>query len=140
MTVDGKNPSRVVLPASRPAVLTEIVAAPSQHPMLGRINREGRMTENGRGACRYGIEAQIKLRRRMESAATSAISDLSLTGFRVRTHMKLAVGSDLSISLPGIEPRWATVVWVREFEAGCSFHEPLHVAVLDNLISSATPR
>lgn len=96
------------------------------------------MTDDGRGAVRYSIDAQIKLRRRMETAASSSITDLSLSGFRVRTHMKLSVGSDLSVSLPGLEPRWATVTWVRDFEAGCSFHEPLHVAVLNNLISSAT--
>jgi len=92
------------------------------------------MTEDGRGAIRYSIDATIRLRRRMEPSASSAISDLSLTGFRVRTHLKLGAGSDISITLPGLEPRWAKVAWVRGFEAGCTFHEPLHRAVLDNLI------
>ena len=92
------------------------------------------MEVDGRRAFRHGIAAQVKLRRRMETASSSTVSDLSLTGFRIRTHMKLTSGSDISLILPGLEARWAKVVSVRGFEAGCSFHEPLHQAVLGNLI------
>lgn len=93
--------------------------------------------ENERGASRHNIDAQIKVRRRMEPAATSSISDLSISGFRVRSHMKLTVGIDLSVNLPGLEPKWATIVWVRGFEAGCRFHEPLHPSVVENIIRRA---
>jgi hypothetical protein len=98
------------------------------------------MGEDGRQAIRHGITAQVKLRRRMEPASSSTVSDLSLTGFRIRTHMKLTSGSDISLILPGLEARWARVVWVQGFEAGCSFHEPLHQAVLSDLIRRAAVR
>ena len=95
------------------------------------------MNDDGRQAIRHGITAQVKLRRRMEPSVTSVVSDLSLTGFRIRTHMKLSAASDISITLPGLESRWARVVWVRGFEAGCSFHEPLHQAILDDIVRRA---
>lgn len=92
------------------------------------------MPDEGRQSDRKELHAQIKVRRRMEPASTSTVSDLSLTGFRVRTHMKLSVGAELSVTLPGLAPRWAEVVWVRGFEAGCRFKEPLHQAVFDSLV------
>ena len=97
------------------------------------------MEDDGRRTVRHEVTAQVKLRRRMEPSAAASISDLSLTGFRIRTHMKLTAGIDISVTLPPLEARWATVVWVQGFEAGCSFHEPLHQAVLDDLVRRAHP-
>ncbi|WP_176599361.1 MULTISPECIES: PilZ domain-containing protein [Sphingobium] len=92
------------------------------------------MGDDGREAIRHAITAQVKMRRRMEHSVASSVSDLSLSGFRLRTHMKLAAGCDIALTLPGLEARWAKIVWVRGFEAGCRFHEPLHPAILDDLI------
>lgn len=61
------------------------------------------MEEDGRWAVRHGITAQVKLRRIMEPSGTSSVADLSLTGFRIRTHMKLSSGSEISLTLPGLE-------------------------------------
>ncbi|WP_443019156.1 PilZ domain-containing protein [Sphingobium sp. EP60837] len=73
----------------------------------------------------------------MEPSSSSTVSDLSLTGFRIRTHMKFTSGSDISLTLPGLGARWAKVAWVPGFEAGCSFDEPLHQAVLDDVLRRA---
>lgn len=65
------------------------------------------MGDDGREAVRHAITAQVKMRRRMEHSVASSVSDLSLSGFRLRAHMKLAAGCEIALTLPGLEARWA---------------------------------
>jgi len=48
---------------------------------------------------------------------------------------RLHVGEGVWITLPGLPPRQAKVVWTDLSEAGCVFTEPLHAAVFDAIIS-----
>lgn len=82
----------------------------------------------------------VKLRRQGESWFKSRITDMSLTGFRLLSFVKLRVGMDVWIMFPGFEGRKATVTWVANHEAGCVFETPLHPAIFDHIIRMSDPR
>ncbi|MBB6124235.1 PilZ domain-containing protein [Sphingobium subterraneum] len=83
---------------------------------------------------RWPVDVKIKLRKPMEQNVTARISDLSPTGFRLHTHNKLLLGTNLWISLPGFDSKKAIVRWTRDFEAGCQFeaaiYEPIFLHML----------
>ena len=86
---------------------------------------------------RQNVQITVKLRRPGESWFSSRISDLSVTGFRLQTFVKLQEGMDLWIMLPEFEGRRAEVMWVRDHEAGCNFERPLHPAIFDHIVKAA---
>jgi len=95
---------------------------------LTELERRGRLAE------RRDVVISVKVRRPGETWFTSNIADMSLTGFRLHSFMKLTVGSELWIMLPGFEGRRARVQWVRAHESGCTFERPLHPAIFDYII------
>ncbi|MDX3911271.1 MAG: PilZ domain-containing protein [Sphingobium sp.] len=90
-----------------------------------------------RSDTRHKVQITVKLRRPGESWFTSRISDLSATGFRLQTFVKLSEGMELWIMLPGFEGRRAQVMWVVDHEAGCTFERPLHPAIFDHIVKVA---
>lgn len=94
-------------------------------------------TRKQRLAERRHVQIGVKVRRPGETWFTSDIADLSISGFRLQSFMKLNVGSELWIMLPGFEGRRARVLWTRGHEAGCTFERPLHEAILDHIVRLA---
>ncbi|EQB09598.1 hypothetical protein L288_05440 [Sphingobium quisquiliarum P25] len=88
----------------------------------------------GRQAARRHLLVPVKVRRPGETWFRSKVADLSVTGFRLQSFMKLASGDSLWIMLPGFEGRRALVLWTRGHEAGCQFERPLHPAILDHIV------
>lgn len=103
--------------------------------MSAELNTD--QNRNGRGAERINVLIGVKVRRSGESWFSSRIADLSVSGFRLDSFLKLTVGSDLWIMLPGFEGRRATVLWTRGHEAGCAFEAPLHPAIFDHIARRA---
>ena len=64
------------------------------------------------------------------------VYDLSTDGFRIETYVGVHEGKLVWLTLPGIEPREAEVMWVKGDFAGCRFKQPLHDAVLQMVASS----
>jgi hypothetical protein len=89
-----------------------------------------------RAAERRHVQIAVKVRRPGETWFTSRITDVSVTGFRLQSFMKLTIGSDLWIMLPGFEGRRARVLWTRGPDSGCAFERPLHPAILDHIVSA----
>lgn len=92
-------------------------------------DRKGRLAE------RRHVQIAVKVRRPGETWFTSRITDVSVSGFRLQSFMKLTIGSDLWIMLPGFEGRRARVLWTRGPESGCAFERPLHPAILDHIVA-----
>jgi hypothetical protein len=88
----------------------------------------------GRAAERRHVLIGVKVRRPGEPWFTSRIADVSISGFRLQSFMKLSAGSELWVMLPGFEGRRAKVLWARGPEAGCAFERPLHPAILDHIV------
>jgi hypothetical protein len=84
---------------------------------------------------RRGISAKVQYRRSTVRMAGVTL-DLSCHGVRIAAIERLRVGEVLWITLPGLEPRRATVKWVDRFDIGCEFDEALHPAVLERMFSS----
>ncbi len=94
------------------------------------------MKRSARMAERANVLIPVRVRRPGESWFKSRIADLSTTGFRLQSFMKLNVGGDVWVMLPGFEGRRAQVLWTRGHEAGCAFERPLHPAIFEHIIRS----
>jgi hypothetical protein len=82
----------------------------------------------------------VRVRRKGESWFKSRITDMSLSGFRLLSFVKLRVGMEVWVMFPGFEGRRATVTWTASHEAGCAFETPLHPAIFDHIVRmSDTP-
>lgn len=85
---------------------------------------------------RAGVQVKVQYRRSTVRMAGVTL-DLSCHGVRLAAMERLRIGETLWITLPGLQPRRATVKWGDRFEVGCEFDEPLHPAVFDRIINSA---
>ncbi len=94
----------------------------------------GHGTLKPRRAERSAVRATASLRRSGYNKVPVNLLDLSATGFRIETFCGLAVGSPVWVTLVGLAPLEATVVWTRGDHAGCEFRIPLHPAVMDSVI------
>lgn len=79
------------------------------------------------------VNVRAQYRRRVARLGAEVI-DLSEHGLRLQSPDRLAVGETVWVTLPGLEPRRAVVMWSDGFIAGCSFPEPLHPAVFDAIV------
>jgi hypothetical protein len=84
-----------------------------------------------RRAERVSLRADIEFRRAGEHRWRVDILDFSREGCRV--HLPINVDPDdlVWISLPGIESIQGSVAWVREWEAGIKFANPLYPSVFE---------
>ena len=53
------------------------------------------------------------------------VVDLSAGGVRIQSYSSLRPGTTIWLTLPGLAPRAADVIWADDFRAGCRFREPL---------------
>lgn len=105
----------------------------TRHQVMG-VGFQTEAIKNGRLAERRHLLVSVKIRRPGETWFRSRVADLSITGFRLQSFMKLAADDCFWIMLPGFEGRRAQVLWTRGHEAGCQFERPLHPAILDHII------
>jgi len=88
-----------------------------------------------RRAERVSLRADIEFRRSGEHRWRVNILDFSPEGCRVDLPVKVDPNDMVWISLPGIESIQGTVCWVKEWEAGIEFSNPLYPAVFDMIRS-----
>jgi len=103
----------------------------------GKATGKKRGSAKARAADRVSIELNAGLRQRGAAAVSVYVRDLSTHGFRIDTHLELAVGTDVWLRLPGLEPSLAHVMWREGYLAGCAFERPLHPAVLEMIVKRA---
>ncbi|WP_264580032.1 MULTISPECIES: PilZ domain-containing protein [unclassified Sphingobium] len=90
-----------------------------------------------RSLARQSVLIGVRVRRKGESWFKSRISDMSLTGFRLMSYVKLQVGMEVWVMFAGFEGRKAFVTWVCDHEAGCEFETPMHPAIFDHIVRGA---
>ncbi len=61
------------------------------------------------------------------------ITDISTEGFAIRGLEPYTIGTEILIYLPGLSPKYATVIWQRDKRTGAQFLDPLHPAVVEHL-------
>jgi hypothetical protein len=89
---------------------------------------------------RVPVELGAGLRQRGAAGVTVQVMDLSTHGFRVATHLELAIGTDVWLRLPKLEPCHAVVMWAQGHYVGCEFERPLHPAVLNMIVATIKSR
>ena len=62
------------------------------------------------------------------------VSDISLHGARLQTYSALKRGSTIWLTLPGIGPVAADVMWADDYAAGCQFRTPLAQAAFEAMV------
>ena len=87
-----------------------------------------------RSAQRAPVSLRTGFRKRGSQRTQVDVVDLSATGFQVDAPMALLPGTDVWITIPGIEPKSARVVWADGFRAGCEFHAPFHESVFERIV------
>jgi hypothetical protein len=87
----------------------------------------------GRRADRRNFAAQI-LFRKGNKRATVQLCDISLYGARVSGVYLVQPEDRFFLTLPGLAPIAARVAWVRQFEFGCEFEDPLSPVVLEAML------
>jgi uncharacterized protein YjeT (DUF2065 family) len=92
--------------------------------------------QQDRQSQRASMVVRVQYRRSIVRLAAQ-ILDLSQHGLRLAGMERLRIGESVWITLPGLPPRQAKVVWTDRFEAGCVFVEPLHAAVFEAIISGS---
>jgi hypothetical protein len=95
-------------------------------------------TSKPRTAERVEVSFGAALRQRGASGVSVQVADLSVSGFRVASHLELQPGTDVWLRLPGLEPCHARAVWSRGHHIGCEFVRPLHPAVLEMIVRKAS--
>jgi hypothetical protein len=83
---------------------------------------------------RMAARFPASLRARGCHGAPIRVLDISITGFKALVEVRLYVGDLVWLTLPGLEPRQASVIWTEMYQLGCRFAEPLHQAVLETLL------
>jgi len=81
----------------------------------------------------------VRVRRKGESWFKSRITDMSLTGFRLLSFVKLHIGMEVWVMFPGFEGRKSFVTWVSDHEAGCEFETAMHPAIFDHIVRTSDP-
>ncbi len=87
-----------------------------------------------RCAPRSRMVIPAKLRRNGARAAQTLVLDLSLAGFSALASVRLTQGSKVYLTLPGLEPREAEVVWWHAGLVGCAFANLLTQREHDTLL------
>ena len=95
------------------------------------------LPEGRRQSPRLPVTLHCALRIGSGAWKAGRVVDLSAHGFRLSWVPQCAIGRQLWVRLPGIEPMAATVRWKDNAGVGCQFARPLHPVVLDHLARRA---
>ena len=93
-------------------------------------------SQHERRSERRPLPVRVQYRRSVVRLVAQML-DLSQHGLRLAGMERLHIGESVWITLPGLPPRQAKVVWTERFEAGCVFVEPLHSAVFEAIASGS---
>lgn len=63
------------------------------------------------------------------------VIDLSVHGARLQSYSAIRQGSTIWLTLPGLTPIAADVMWADDFVAGCRFREPLAAEQFEVLVN-----
>lgn len=104
--------------------------------MIAAIELSMPQPPDGRQEERAAVQIPVALRTQGCNAFNADVSDISRNGFRVDTHIPIAVDSYIWLRLPGLSPLAARVAWAVGLTHGCRFVDPLHPAVAEKVIEA----
>ena len=96
---------------------------------------EPAVISNRRRAVRAPVSLDAKLGRGGLERALCKVVDLSIHGARLQSYSAMKKGSTIWLTLPGLAPVAADVIWADDFVAGCQFREPLAAEQFEVLVN-----
>ncbi len=93
--------------------------------------------EGSRRGKRIVVRIAVDVRQTGWSRIPAVITNLSTTGFHLRSEEWLKPNSQIWVRIGSLAPLMARVVWNDAYCAGCAFSQPLHPAILDHIVSTA---
>ena len=90
---------------------------------------------NRRRVPRAPVSLDAKLGQGGLARALCKVVDLSIHGARLQTYSAMKKGSTIWLTLPGLAPVAADVIWADDFAAGCQFQAPLAAEQFEALTS-----
>lgn len=91
-------------------------------------------TQEDRCAPRTPVAIPARLRQSGGRAVQTVVNDLSLSGFCATSIMRMHPGTICWLTLPGLEPLQAEVVWWENNLCGCAFARLLSPVVHDSVL------
>jgi len=95
-------------------------------------------SQDSRQSLRVGLSAEITLRRAGQSKYRVRILDVSPQGCKAEFVERPERDELVWVKFEGLGALEATVCWVRNFEVGLEFENPIHPAVFNMLVSRLT--
>jgi len=93
------------------------------------------LIDSRRSNHRTAVESEIFVRQSNAQLFRATLSDISVSGFKLKSCTSLDAEKPVFVTLPGLQTLTAYIKWVDYLDFGCEFAKPLHPAVLDHLIS-----
>lgn len=87
-----------------------------------------------RGTVRLDVRMKGSLREHGHSSFSVDVVDLSASGCRLDTSCLIEPGTRVWLKFPRLGALVTTVMWRDGFRYGCSFDQPLHMAVFDHIV------
>lgn len=91
---------------------------------------------DGRSAERRIVNLAARLREPGATIVDAEVLNLSTDGFMAVTDLKVDVGGNVWLKLPGLEPQNSRVAWAEDGRIGCEFATPLHPATIELLVQT----
>ncbi len=105
------------------------------------MTRANSLQRDNRRAVRLDVRFPAGLREPGSSQRFDVeIIDLSVTGFRCETSFTLKPEQRVYVTIPSLGALEAVVVRRNQFDYGCAFDRPLHMAVFDHIVSQHRKR
>ena len=95
---------------------------------------EPAITSNRRRAPRAPVSLDARVGRGGLGRTLCKVVDLSTGGARLQTYSALKQGSTIWLTLPGLTPVAANVMWADDFAAGCQFQTALTPEQFEGLV------
>ena len=96
---------------------------------------EPAVLDNRRRSVRAPVSLDASVGRGGLGRTLCKVVDLSVHGCRVQSYSAMKKGGTIWLTLPGLAPVAADVIWAEDFVAGCQFREPLTAEQFEVLVN-----
>ena len=96
---------------------------------------EPAIIDNRRRAPRAPVSLDARVGKGGLDRALCKVVDLSVHGARLQTYSPMRKGTTIWLTLPGLAPVAADVMWADDYVAGCQFQVPLPAEQFEALIN-----
>ena len=96
---------------------------------------ETAVLNNRRRSVRAPVSLDARIGRGGLGRTLCKVIDLSVQGARLQSYSEINKGSTIWLTLPGLAPVAADVMWAEDYVAGCQFREALTAEQFEILVN-----